>query len=373
MRRRESQWLAWRDSTAATAAQRSQPRRRPQDLAGEQVYGGVTFPGGRFCNRLQADQGETMNASKRLGYAAAAAALSLAAAMSGCKQAAPAPTDQAQAPAPEQAKQAALTLDVFNPGEAAIFAVSSVLVEGEKDAVLIDAQFSAEQARKLADRIKASGKRLTTIYISHGDPDYYFGLDSLQAAFPQARIVATPQTIAHIEATKDDKLKVWGPQLGENAPKRIVVPQPLQGDTLALEGQELKVVGLDGPTPDRSFVWIPSIKAVVGGIPVLAGEHVWMADTQTAKSHEDWLATLDRIKALQPATVIPGHFAAGAPMDVRAVDFTAGYIRAFDEETAKARNSAGLIAAMKQRYPGLGGESSLELSAKVAKGEMAWK
>ncbi|MFK3647650.1 MBL fold metallo-hydrolase [Lysobacter enzymogenes] len=314
-----------------------------------------------------------MNATKRLGYAASAGALLLAVAISGCKQAAPAQTEQAQTPAQEQAKQAALKLDVFNPGEAAIFAVSSVLVEGEKDAVLIDAQFSAEQARNLAERIKASGKRLTTIYISHGDPDYYFGLDTLQAAFPQARIVATPQTIAHIEATKDDKLKVWGPQLGENAPKRIVLPQPLQGDTLSLEGQELKIVGLDGPTPDRSFVWIPSIKAVVGGIPVLAGEHVWMADTQTPKSHEDWLATLERIKSLQPATVVPGHFAAGAPMDLRAVDFTAGYLRAFDEETAKAKDSAGLIAAMKQRYPGLGGESSLELSAKVAKGEMAWK
>ncbi|QQP97596.1 MBL fold metallo-hydrolase [Lysobacter enzymogenes] len=314
-----------------------------------------------------------MNATKRLGYAASAGALLLAAAISGCKQAAPAQAEKTQAPAQAQARQEALKLDVFNPGEAAIFAVSSVLVEGEKDAVLIDAQFSAEQARKLAERIKASGKRLTTIYISHGDPDYYFGLDTLQAAFPQARIVATPQTIAHIQATQDDKLKVWGPQLGENAPKRIVLPQPLQGDTLSLEGRELKIVGLDGPTPDRSFVWIPSIKAVVGGIPVLAGEHVWMADTQTPKSHQDWLATLERIKSLQPATVVPGHFAAGAPMDLRAVDFTAGYIRAFDEETARAKDSAGLIAAMKQRYPGLGGESSLELSAKVAKGEMQWK
>lgn len=314
-----------------------------------------------------------MNASKKLGYAVSACALLLAAAISGCERAAPPQPEKAQAPAQEQAKREALKLDVFNPGEAAIFAVSSVLVEGANDAVLIDAQFSAAEARKLADRIKASGKRLTTIYISHGDPDYYFGLDTLQTAFPQARIVATAQTIAHIEASKDDKLKVWAPQLGENAPKRIVLPQPLPGDTLVLEGQELKIVGLDGPTPDRSFVWIPSIKAVVGGIPVLAGEHVWMADTQTPKSHEDWLATLDRIKSLEPATVVPGHFAAGAPMDLRAVDFTAGYIRAFDEETAKAKNSAGLIAAMKQRYPGLGGESSLELSAKVAKGEMAWK
>ncbi len=151
------------------------------------------------------------------------------------------------------------------------------------------------------------------------------------------------------------------------------MPQPLQGDTLSLEGQELKIVGLDGPTPDRSFVWIPSIRTVAGGIPVMWGEHVWMADTRTPESHAEWLATLERIRSLDPARVIPGHFVGELPAGVEAVDFTAGYIRAFDEEAAKAKDSAALVAALKQRYPGLGGEDSLELSAKVAKGEMEWQ
>lgn len=280
---------------------------------------------------------------------------------------------QPVAQASTAAAQQALSTQVFNPGEEAVFAVSSVLVEGKQDAVLIDAQFSAEQAAKLAQQIKASCKRLPIIYISHGDPDFYFGLDTLHAAFPQAKIVATPQTIAHINATKDEKLAVWGPQLGANAPKQIIVPQPLDGDTLQLERQVLKIVGMDGPAPDRTVVWIPAIKAVVGGIPVMSGEHVWMVDTQTAKSHQDWLATLESIQALVPATVVPGHFVGSVPPGLEAVTFTADYIRAFDDEAAKAKDSAELIAAMKKRYPGLGGEGGLELSAKVAKGEMEWK
>ncbi|OAX54327.1 MBL fold metallo-hydrolase [Xanthomonas graminis] len=274
-----------------------------------------------------------------------------------------------------QPQTAPLTVQVFNPGEDAVFdfAVSSVLVEGKREALLIDAQFLTARAGKLVEQIRASGKHLTTIYISHGDPDFYFGLDTLHSAFPDAKIVATPQVVAHIEATSQEKLKIWGPRLGENAPKRIVVPQPLVGDTLTLEGQPLKVIGLDGPTPDRSFVWIPSIKTVAGGIPVVAGEHVWMADTQTPQSHAQWQATLERIKGLAPTRVIPGHFGGALPPGLEAVDFTAGYIRAFDEETAKAANAAELVAALQRRYPGLGGASALELSAKVAKGEMAWK
>jgi glyoxylase-like metal-dependent hydrolase (beta-lactamase superfamily II) len=265
-----------------------------------------------------------------------------------------------------------LRIEVYNAGDQAIFAVSSVLVTGKKDAVLVDAQFSAADARKLVDKVKASGRHLKTIYISHGDPDYYFGLDVLKAAFPEARILATEPTIEHIKATEQDKLKVWAPQLGANAPKRIVIPDVLKGDKIDLEGHALEIAGLTGPTPDRTFVWIPSIKVIAGGIPVVAGEHVWMADTQTPQSHRDWLATLDRILALKPAVVVPGHFSAGAAQGVDAVHFTADYIKAYDEEAAKAKTSGDLVSAMKKRYPNLGGESSLELSAKVTKGEMKW-
>nr|WP_293705448.1 MBL fold metallo-hydrolase [Stenotrophomonas sp. UBA7606] len=266
-----------------------------------------------------------------------------------------------------------LEVKVYNPGENGIFAVSSVLLSGANDAVLVDAQFSTTDAAKLVEMIKASGKKLTTIYISHGDPDFYFGLETLHAAFPDAQILATPQTIAHIQASKDEKLRIWGPQLGANAPGTLLVPSPLQGDSLQLEGQTLQVIGLDGASPGRTVLWVPSIRTVMGGVLVDAGSHVFMADTQTPQSHQDWLAALQRIQALEPLRVIPGHYAAGAPQDMAAVEFTAGYIRAFDEEAAKTKSANALMAAMKQRYPGLEGEASLELSAKVAKGEMDWK
>lgn len=265
-----------------------------------------------------------------------------------------------------------LHLDVYNPGHDALFPVSSVIVSGEREAVLVDAQFGKAQAEQVAERLRASGKRLTTIYISHGDPDYYFGLDTLTQAFPDAKVVASAATVAHIRQTMDAKLAYWGPQMGADTPTKLVVPQVLAGNRLELEGQALEVVGLDGPQPERSFVWIPSIKAVVGGVVVSENIHVWMADTQSAKSHADWLATLAHIEQLGPRTVIPGHYLGQSSRSLEAVRFTAGYIRAFDSETAKAGDSAALIAAMTKRYPDLADESALELGAKVAKGEMKW-
>ncbi|MDH0303534.1 MULTISPECIES: MBL fold metallo-hydrolase [unclassified Pseudomonas] len=265
-----------------------------------------------------------------------------------------------------------LKLDVYNPGHDAIFPVSSVIVSGEHDAILVDAQFGKAQAQQVVERLRKSGKQLTTIYVSHGDPDYYFGLDTLVQAFPKARVVASAATVEHIRKTMDAKLAYWGPQMGADKPAKLVVPEVLEGNRLELEGNALEVVGLDGPQPDRSFVWIPSIKAVVGGVVVSEHIHVWMADTQTAQSHADWLSTLAHIEKLAPRTVIPGHYLGDSSRSLAAVRFTAGYIRDFDAEAAKAANAAALIAAMKQRYPNLADESSLELGAKVAKGEMKW-
>ncbi|GKS87856.1 MBL fold metallo-hydrolase [Acidovorax sp. SUPP2539] len=269
-----------------------------------------------------------------------------------------------------------LQLQVHNPGTKSLFPVSSELITGETEAVLIDAQFQRDDAQALVEKIRASGKKLTTVYISHKDPDFYFGLDVIQAAFPAARIVATPQTVAGIQASKDGKLAHWGPILKANAPQALVVPEPLQGDTITLEGQAIQVVGLNGPTPGRTVVWVPSLKAVVGGVPVAANIHVWMADTQTPESRRDWLATLDQIDALQPEVVVPGHFVPDAsgrePRSTASVAFTRGYVKAFEEEAARAKDSAALVAAMKKRYPQLGESSSLDLGAKVIKGEMKW-
>lgn len=271
----------------------------------------------------------------------------------------------AAAPAP-------LTLDVYNPGAEAIFPVTSVLVSGAHEAILVDAQFAKAQAQQLVDKIRASGKRLTTIYISHGDPDYYFGLETLTRAFPQAEVVATAPTVDHINKTKEAKLAFWGPQMGADAPSKLIVPSVLKGNTLQLEGHELDVIGLNGQQPHRSFLWIASLKAVVGGVVVSDNIHVWMADTQTPQSHKHWLSTLKRIDSLQPDIVVPGHYLNDNDRSVKAVHFTRDYIKAFDEETLKARNADELIRAMTQRYPNLGEASSLELSAKVAKGEVAW-
>jgi len=72
--------------------------------------------------------------------------------------------------------------DDLPPGEAVRMwsPISSTLIYGERDAVLVDAPTTVEQAEALADWIADNGKNLTTIYVTHGHGDHFFGIGTLQ-------------------------------------------------------------------------------------------------------------------------------------------------------------------------------------------------
>ena len=275
------------------------------------------------------------------------------------------------AAAPVIADDAPLAIRTYR-ADANGFNVASTLVTGKTDAVLIDAQFTRADAHRVVAEILTSGKRLKTIFVSQGDPDYYLGLEVIHQAFPEAQIVATQPTVDHIKSSLSEKLKVWQPMLGANGPKTPIVPSVLKGNSFELEGQKLDVIGLDGPSPLYTFVWIPSIKAVVGGVRVFGDMHLWMTDSASPAERQCWVNDLRRVEALAPQTVVAGHAKEGEPNDLSAVRYSIDYLAAYGEELPKAKDSAALISAMKTRYPQAIGDEVLSLGAKVNKGEMKW-
>jgi glyoxylase-like metal-dependent hydrolase (beta-lactamase superfamily II) len=266
-----------------------------------------------------------------------------------------------------------LTWKHFPAGENGFFR-APVLISGTKEAILIDGGFTFPDGKALVDAIKASGKRLTTIYVSQSDPDYYFSLAPIKAAFPEVRVIAASETIAAIKDSVDKKLATWGPQLKENGPQNladIVIPEVFDGHVLQLEGHAIDIVDANGLS-NRRYLWAPSLNAIFGGVMVFSGTHVWTADTATVEARALWIKNLDAMAARKPATVVAGHLAPGVSVDASALAFTRSYLVAFDEELVKANNSADLITAMSKRYPNLGMGIALQIGAKVAKGEMKW-
>lgn len=249
-----------------------------------------------------------------------------------------------------------------------------VLITGAAEALLIDGGFTYSDGRAVADAIKATGKKLTTIYVSQSDPDYYFSLKPIKDAFPRVRVIAASETVAAIKGSVEKKLAVWGPQLKENGPQTltdVVIPDVFDSKTLTVDGETVEIVDLEGLT-NRRYLFVPSLNAVFGGVAIFAGVHVWTADTPTKQQRAAWLANLEKIAARKPAVVVPGHMTPASPTDISGVEHTKAYLTAFEQELTKAKDAAALKAAMEARFPGLGMGVALDIGSKVATGEMKW-
>ena len=276
------------------------------------------------------------------------------------------------ADAAAQARTAApLTLQVYNAGPGS-FHVNAVLVAGKSEAVLLDTGFTRADALRIAAMVLDSGKTLKTIYISQADPDFYFGIEVLKQHFPNAAVVATEPTLKKIQATLATKRQVWGPRLGANAPQAVPLPDKLSGQSLSIEGQALEIRGLDDALPHRSYVWIPSLEAIAGGVNVFAGLHLWTADTPSAAERAAWRQKLAAMAALNPAVVIPGHALPGQAQDASQISYSQAYLARFETELGRAPSGAALVEAMKKAYPNAGLGIALDIGAKVNKGEMKW-
>ena len=255
--------------------------------------------------------------------------------------------------------QSAFTLKVYTGRGQTGYDVNSTMIIGERDILLIDPQFSLSEAHRLAAELLETKKRVATIYSTHAHPDHLFGLAVLKPAFPEARIVALPATVNAAKTGWPARQKFWFPVYGSNIPgPEPVLPEELPAPVLTLEGEQFPITGgvqgADGP--GNSFVWIPSLKAVITGDIVF--DHVYFGVPRDA-ARENWLKTIAQIAALKPAVVIPGHEGPGATRDMRAIDYMKQYIAAWDANVARSKNAAEMRANVLAQYPGLGMEFTL--------------
>jgi|TARA_B110000211_G_scaffold232449_1_gene296209 glyoxylase-like metal-dependent hydrolase (beta-lactamase superfamily II) len=269
------------------------------------------------------------------------------------------------------ANDAPLSLKVYNASSNS-FHVNSTLVYGDTEAAVIDAGFTKADALRIAANVLDSGKKLTTIFISQADPDYYFGAETLQKLFPEAKIIATPSVKKVIEKKVAGKVAYWGPKMGKNAPENVVTPDAYEKLSFSVDGHVIEIKGTTGLLAHRPYLWIPSIGAIVGDIAVFGGVHVWTADVQDKAQWNAWLLQLAEMKKLSPQIVVPGHMKKGTKLDASNLQYTSTYLSTFEQAKKNSADSKGLINKMNASYPDAQFPLSLNIGAKVHKGEMKW-
>jgi glyoxylase-like metal-dependent hydrolase (beta-lactamase superfamily II) len=139
--------------------------------------------------------------------------------------------------------------------------ITSTLIFGEYDAVLVDAMTTVAEAEALADWVALHSRNLETIYITHAHFDHFYGLSILLDRFPGARAIATPKTVNAMQMSFTPLVERLARRLfpGQVATK-LVAPEPYGQDTFTLEGHELRIIE-QGHTdsPDTTSLHVPSI------------------------------------------------------------------------------------------------------------------
>jgi len=229
---------------------------------------------------------------------------------------------------------------------------SSTLIYGKRDAVLVDAFITVEQADALVDWVAASGKNLTTIYATHGHGDHFFGIGALLDRFPSARAVVTRDVVKLMrqQASPDVVANFWSARFPDQIPERLIADE-LEGNVIDLEGHDLVVVELGHTDTDyTTCLHVPSVGLVVAGDAAYNDVHQWLAESN-AQTRREWISALDTIESLNPRVVIAGYKRPGNDDSPKIIEETRQYIRDFDQVAGTTTTARELYDKMLELYP----------------------
>ena len=249
--------------------------------------------------------------------------------------------------------------------------MAATLIYGERDAVLVDAFMTIEQAHALGEWVEAHGRHLTTIYATHGHGDHFFGASTVLQRFPRARLVATPEVVEMMrqQASPQSLASFWTPRFPGQLADQLVLAEELTENVIDLEGHDLVVVPLGHTdTDDTTCLHVPSIGLVVAGDAAYNDVHLLLAESN-AHTRREWIAALDTIEALHPRAVIAGHKRPETDDAPRIIEETRQYIRDFDRLVQTTTTARELYDQMLSLYPERVNPGALWSSARAFKPE----
>ena len=230
--------------------------------------------------------------------------------------------------------------------------ITSTLIFGEHDAVLVDAMMTVAEADALADWIALHNRNLETIYITHAHFDHFYGLGILLERFPAARAIATPTTLNAMQSSFTPPIERLARRcFPGQIPTRLVPPEAYARNSFTLEDQEIRIIE-QGHTDsaDTTSLHVPSIGLIVAGDVVYNECHMYVGDT-TSESRKNWIEALDKLAALNATTVVAGHKKPGAPDSPSAIQDTKRYLQDYDRLQKSATSDKELFDQMTELYP----------------------
>ncbi|CAK7279826.1 MBL fold metallo-hydrolase [Streptomyces misionensis] len=240
--------------------------------------------------------------------------------------------------------------------------VSTTLILGRDEAVLVDPPLTAAQADVVAERVQASGRKLTYIFSTHAHGDHWFSAASIADRFPETQVVATASTIEQMHRAAQTRAGFWDRILPGQIPDSPVTATAVEelGNRILLEGHELRVIEVGhSDTDDTSVLHVPDLDLVVAGDVVYDGVHQYLVESRDG-GLDAWRHAIDVVEALGARNLVAGHKNRNHDDDAeRQIFGTRRYLDDAEELLKVEPTAQGFYEAMAQRYPDHLNRSSL--------------
>jgi glyoxylase-like metal-dependent hydrolase (beta-lactamase superfamily II) len=186
--------------------------------------------------------------------------------------------------------------------------LSSTLIFGAHDALLVDPPFTRTQIRSVGDWVERSGRRLAYIYATHGHGDHWFGTGELARRFPGVTVYATEGTIEVMrQQAGPGREQLFDRIFPGQIPESPVLAEPVPAQGFRLEGNPVEAVETGHTDTDKTTVLhVPDIGLVVAGDVAYNGVHQYISEGGHGGLRE-WLRALDHVADLHPRAVVAGH------------------------------------------------------------------
>ncbi|MDT9700254.1 MBL fold metallo-hydrolase [Streptomyces sp. P17] len=247
---------------------------------------------------------------------------------------------------------------------------SSILISNGGEALLVDPLFTIAQSERLLQWLSERDAPVTSVYVTHGHGDHWFGLGAVLQQYPGARAVALPEVVKEmaVQSSPEVLKAMWRAWFPEQIPERFVLAEPLEDEVMTVGGAEVRAVRLGHTdSDDTTCLHVPDLGLVVAGDAIYNNVHLMLAASD-ADGRAQWLRALDTVEALAPTAIVAGHKDPSADDDPRHIEETRRYILDFELGLRRTNSTLELYEFMLERHPSRINHGALWGSCRAAKG-----
>jgi glyoxylase-like metal-dependent hydrolase (beta-lactamase superfamily II) len=233
--------------------------------------------------------------------------------------------------------------------------ITSTLILGSRDAVLVDPPLTNAQATEVGDWIESLGHRLRRIYVTHGHGDHWFGAIPLVERFPGVVVNATKGTAEMMAAqnSSDFRGEFWDRVFPDQLPHGEIDVEVVDDRGFELQGLQLLPIEVGHTdTEATTILYVPEIGLVAAGDVVYNGVHLYLTESGGVAGIDAWLAALDVTESLNPAAVIAGHKNPRAFDNPSQISATRRYLTDARALLESSKGAQDFYDGMLARHPG---------------------